>query len=78
MTEEKRSLTPMDLRKRVGLTQRQVALVLDKKVATISDWERGITKPRLTFSETKKLMEIYQCTLDELIKAYEEQVLQPE
>ena len=72
MSEEKRLLTPMDLRKRVGLTQRQVAVALDKKVATISDWERRITKPRLTFSETKKMMEVFGCTLDELIEAYEE------
>ena len=61
----------MDLRKRAGLTQRQVAIALDKKVATISDWERGVTNPRLTFSETKRLMEIFGCTLDELIESFE-------
>ncbi|WGV25986.1 helix-turn-helix domain-containing protein [Halotia branconii] len=77
MTKEKKTLTPMELRKRVGLTQRQVAIALDKKVATISDWERGVTRPRLTFSETKMLMAIFECTLDELIEAYEREKVQP-
>ncbi len=74
MSEEKKLLTPMDLRKRVGLTQRQVAIALDKKVQTISDWERRKASPRLTFSETKKMMEIFGCTLEDLIEAYEDSV----
>jgi transcriptional regulator with XRE-family HTH domain len=72
MTEEKSNITPMYLRKRAGLTQRQVAESLKKKVTTISDWERGMAYPRLTFSETKQIMELYRCTLDELIEAFEE------
>jgi transcriptional regulator with XRE-family HTH domain len=71
MTEDKKVVTPMYLRKRVGLTQRQVAEALNKKVATISDWERGVAYPRLTFSETKRIMNLYKCTLDELIEAFE-------
>jgi transcriptional regulator with XRE-family HTH domain len=64
-------LTPALLRKRAGLTQRRVAETLNKKVTTISDWERGTVQPRLSFTEVKRLMELYDCTLDELIEAFE-------
>lgn len=71
MPEDGELLTPALLRKRAGLTQRRVAELLNKKVATISDWERGVAQPRLSFSEVKALMELYQCSLDELIEAFE-------
>ncbi|MGB6301549.1 MAG: helix-turn-helix transcriptional regulator [Rivularia sp. (in: cyanobacteria)] len=61
----------MKLRERVGLTQRQVSVALDKRQGTISDWERGITSPRLTLKEVKELMHLYDCTLDELVEAFE-------
>jgi transcriptional regulator with XRE-family HTH domain len=71
MKEDKSQLTPMKLRERVGLTQRQVSVALDKRQGTISDWERGITSPRLTLKEVKELMHLYDCTLDELVEAFE-------
>lgn len=64
-------LTPVDLRKRANKTQRQVAEFLGRKVTTISDWERRKTKPQLSFSEVKHLMAFLDCTLDELIEAFE-------
>jgi len=36
---------------------------------TISIWEKGSVEPKLTFEQTKQLMEILNCTLDELIIA---------
>lgn len=71
MTETSDKLTAVSLRKRANKTQRQVAEELGKKVGTISDWERGKTKPQLSFSEVKKLMDFLGCTLDELIQAFE-------
>jgi transcriptional regulator with XRE-family HTH domain len=64
-------LTPVILRQRTKKTQRQLAQALGKKVTTISDWERGVKKPRLTFSEVKLLMKELDCSLDELIEAFE-------
>lgn len=61
----------MKLRERVGLTQRQVSVALDKRQGTISDWERGVTSPRLTLKEVKELLLLYDCTLDDLIEAFE-------
>ncbi|MFE4108552.1 helix-turn-helix domain-containing protein [Almyronema epifaneia] len=65
------SVTPMKLRERAGLTQRQVADALGKTVGTISSWERMVKRPRLSFAETKKMMALLGCTLDELVEAYE-------
>ncbi|NJL41101.1 MAG: helix-turn-helix transcriptional regulator [Leptolyngbyaceae cyanobacterium RM2_2_4] len=71
MSEGDEPLTPVSLRKRAKKTQRQVAEALGKKVTTISDWERRKTKPQLSFSEVKQLMEFLNCTLEELIEAFE-------
>jgi transcriptional regulator with XRE-family HTH domain len=70
--EENQPLKPMTLRKRAKLTQRQVATALDVRESTVSEWERGLSKPHLVPSKTKKLLELYQCTIDELIEAFEE------
>jgi transcriptional regulator with XRE-family HTH domain len=75
MVENHEPLTPVTLRKRANKTQRQVAERLGKKVGTISDWERGKTKPQLSFSEVKVLMEFLDCTLDELIEAFEGSII---
>ena len=67
---EKASLTPMSLRKKANLTQRQVAQAIDVQVQTVGGWEKGVT-PHLPPSKYKKLCELYDCTLDELIEAFE-------
>lgn len=64
-------LTPMKLRERAGLTQKQVADALGKTVGTVSNWERLVKEPRLKFSEVQRLISLYGCTLDELIQAFE-------
>ncbi len=62
----------MSLRKRAGLTQRQVAQALDIQTQTVGSWEKGGI-PHLPPSKVKKLCEVFNCTLDELIEAYERQ-----
>ena len=63
--------TLVNLRKQAGLTQRQVAEALGLTVTTISSWETGVKEPRLDFVQTKKLTELYQCSLDDLAEALE-------
>jgi transcriptional regulator with XRE-family HTH domain len=60
----------MSLRQRVKLTQRKVAQELDIRTQTVSAWEKGGV-PHLPPSKMKKLCDIYECTLDELIEAFE-------
>lgn len=63
--------TPRFLRERVGLTQQEVADALDKRIATISDWERHVSVPTLTLSEALKLTRLYECSLEELVEAFD-------
>ena len=69
MSEEKDQLTLKQLRERAGLTQRQLADRLNITIKTISAWERGVTEPHLTISETQRLMDVLQCTFEELLEA---------
>jgi transcriptional regulator with XRE-family HTH domain len=66
----KEQLTPMSLRKAANLSQRQVAQALDIQTQTVGNWEKGRV-PNLPPSKIKKLCEIFNCTLDDLIEAYE-------
>jgi transcriptional regulator with XRE-family HTH domain len=68
MSEEKDQLTLAQLRKRAGLTQRQVADALGITNKTVSEWERGIGEPHLTISETQRLMDVLKCTFEELLE----------
>lgn len=71
MSDERQPLSPMDLRKRVGLTQVQLAMKIGKSPSTVAKWEARDVVPKGTPSEIKKLCEAYQCTIDELIEAFE-------
>jgi transcriptional regulator with XRE-family HTH domain len=65
------SLTPVFLRERAGLTQREVAIALGKRESTISDWERFAHRPKLHLAEVLKLQRLYQCSLEELVQAFD-------
>jgi DNA-binding transcriptional regulator YiaG len=65
------SVTPMHLREVAGLTKVQLAIALGLSVRTINDWEQKRSQPRLVPSQLKQMMSVYQCTLDELIAAFE-------
>jgi transcriptional regulator with XRE-family HTH domain len=66
-----RWLSPAELRKRAGLTQKEVAAAIGRREQTISDWERGVKRPLLSPAETLILMRLYQASLDELVKAFD-------
>ncbi len=65
------SVTPMHLRELAGLTKVQLAIALGLSVRTINDWEQKRSQPKLVPSQLKQMMSVYQCTLDELIAAFE-------
>jgi DNA-binding transcriptional regulator YiaG len=64
-------LTPTGLREVAGLTKAQIAAELGLTVRTINDWEQKRSQPKLVPSQLKQMMMVYQCTLDELIAAFE-------
>jgi DNA-binding transcriptional regulator YiaG len=65
------SVTPIHLREVAGLTKIQLAIELGLSVRTINDWEQKRSQPKLVPSQLKQMMSVYQCTLDELIAAFE-------
>jgi len=67
---KKQPLTPVDLRKRLGMTQEQATKAIGIRPATLSSWETGRI-PRMSPSLIKKMMEVYNCSLDDLIEAFE-------
>ncbi|NEP02450.1 MAG: helix-turn-helix transcriptional regulator [Symploca sp. SIO2E9] len=76
MVNQKRSddqLTLAQLRKRAGLTQRKLADIVDVTIKTVSAWERGEHEPYLTLTQTKRLLDGLQCSLEELLVAIERQ-----
>ncbi len=56
----------MRLRKRLRLTQKQVADAVGVTDQTVSNWEAGRFEPRLTISQIQALCRVLQCSLDEL------------
>ena len=54
-----------EMRKRAGLTQVEVAKVLEISIDTLWRWETGAGEPRL--SNMLKMSELFGCTVDELI-----------
>jgi putative transcriptional regulator len=61
-----------ELRLQEGLTQEKLAIILDVRVKTVSDWERGVNQPRMTPSRMLFLCQTLKCSLEELVLAIEE------
>lgn len=59
------------LRKRINLTQRQLAKAVGVTEQTISNWETGLSEPLLTIPQTLALCKALRCSLDKLIDACE-------
>lgn len=57
------------LRLNAGLTARFVAQSLDVAESTVRNWDKGRSEPRLKLGQVKKLIELYQCSLDDLLEA---------
>ena len=53
-------------RERAGLTQNEVALLINVDRSAIAKWETGVCMPRLT--NLFKLAKLYGCTVDDLMK----------
>lgn len=53
-------------REELGLTQRDIALALNKTDQTISNWETGVYEPKLTPREVKIFCQLLKWSLEEL------------
>lgn len=57
-------MTLKELRLKAGLTQEQVAKLVDVDQAAVSYWESGKYKPLRKYQ--RKLAKLYGCTVEEL------------
>lgn len=62
----------INLRKRLHLTQRQVANACGVTDQTVSNWEVGLYQIHLSPEQYLKLCDVLQCSLEELIAATKE------
>ena len=65
-----KQVTPVKLRKSLGLTQKQAAALLGVRESTLSNWETGKV-PHVPPSTIKRMMELYKCDIDTLIEVFE-------
>jgi DNA-binding XRE family transcriptional regulator len=60
-----------ELRLEIGLTQHQLSQILDVRVKTVSDWERGVKQPHMPPARMLFLCKTLNCSLEELVLAVE-------
>lgn len=63
-------ITLMSVRLKAQMTQKQWADLLGVTISTVSNWERGVQIPRLTFAQTKRVMDASGLSIDELVAAF--------
>jgi DNA-binding XRE family transcriptional regulator len=60
----------MNVRLKAQMTQKQWADWLGVTISTVSNWERGVQIPRLTFLQTKRIMDASGLSIDDLVAAF--------
>ena len=68
-SEKKINITLKDLRAKNKKTQRQLGEALGLRSQTISEWERGYTKPGISLRQASILCNELNCTIHELADA---------
>ncbi|WP_414756569.1 helix-turn-helix domain-containing protein [Anabaena sp. CCY 9910] len=61
-----------ELRERAGLRTVDVASRLGIAESTVRNWDIGRHTPRLPIEDIPKFLEVYQCTLEEVVEAAKE------
>lgn len=64
-------LTLMKVRLKAQMTQKEWADLLGVTISTVSNWERGVQVPRLTFLQTKRIMDASGLSIDQLVEAFD-------
>lgn len=71
MTNQSDQVSLMDLRNRANLTRREVAAALGVTEKTIYVWETSAKTPKMTVAQVQKLIELLNCSMEELVQATE-------
>ena len=73
MPDQNQQVTLMGLRTRAGLTRREVATALGVTEKTIYVWETSENKPKMTVAQVQLLLQLFDCSLDDLVTATEKE-----
>lgn len=65
-------LNLMKVREAAQMTQREWAQLLGVTISTVSNWETGRQTPRLTFTQTKLMLQASGLTINDLEKAFKQ------
>ena len=65
------------LRERAGLSPEAVAVALQVAVSTVRNWESGHSEPRPGVISLPRYLEVYKCSLGELVEAAQESKQKP-
>jgi DNA-binding XRE family transcriptional regulator len=57
------------------VTQAQIAKALDVRPQTVSNWEKGVSKPSLNPEQTLKLCSILKISLEDLAKGFRGEIV---
>lgn len=60
------------LRERAGLRAVDVAFRLGINESTVRNWEKGRTIPKLTVPQMRQLLDLYNCSFEELEESLKE------
>jgi transcriptional regulator with XRE-family HTH domain len=71
-SDQKSNIKLKDLRAKNKKTQRQLAEALGLRSQTISEWERGYTKPGISIRQAAILCQELNCTIHELADAVDQ------
>lgn len=63
-------LSPMELRRRLNLSQVELAHRLGKHPSTVAKWESGSSIPTGTPEEIQNICNAYECSFPELVEAF--------
>ncbi|MBW4659288.1 MAG: helix-turn-helix transcriptional regulator [Drouetiella hepatica Uher 2000/2452] len=64
------------LRERTGLRTIDVAYELKCSESSVRNWEKGRTTPKMEVWQVFRLLEVYQCTREELEQAVRESIVE--
>jgi DNA-binding transcriptional regulator YiaG len=70
MEDIKRSINLMELRRKARLSRMQVAVALGVAEGTVAKWEQGKQEPHLPPWKMKVLIDLYQCSIEELVEIF--------
>ena len=60
-----------ELREKAGLKAEEAAYKVGIALSTLRNWESGITEPSMGVSKMKHLLDVYQCSFEDLAIAVE-------